>query len=63
MIQAKRHVFPGSGMLGLRPARSGVSCRGSMRFYLQNGTLIPDEFEAEHSDRINRLLRPQCLRI
>jgi len=61
-VQAGQHVFPGAGVLGLRPARSGVSCRGAMRYYVHNGALLPDEFAAEHRTRVAQLLRPQCLR-
>ncbi len=62
-IRHHRHVLQGSGLLGLRPARSGVSCRGSMRLYLKDGALFPDEFDQEHLRRVATLLRPQCLRV
>lgn len=61
-VRQREHVFPGSAMLGLRPCRSGVSCRGSIRFYLRNGELVADEFDAEHRKRVEKLLRPQCLK-
>ena len=61
-VSEKKHVFPGAGMLGLRPARSGVSCRGAMRIFLKDGQLYPDQFEAIHLERLSTLLRPQCLR-
>ncbi len=61
VLQGK-HVLQGSALLGLRPARSGVSCRGSMRLRVQNGALVPDQFDKIHLDRVAKLLRPQCLR-
>ncbi len=61
-IQRNEHVFLGSAVLGLRACRSGVSCRGSMRFYVRNGELVPDEFDVEHRKRVEKLLRPQCLK-
>ena len=57
-----KHVFQGSALLGLRPSRTGVSCRGSMRLCLKDGELLVDAFDAEHLQRVSRLLRPQCLR-
>lgn len=55
-------VFEGSGALGLRTAKSGVSCRGAMRVYLKDGELYPDEFDRNHRERVATLHRPQCLR-
>lgn len=55
-------VFQGAAALGLRPCRSGVSCRGAMRFYLVEGQLVPDEFDSAHRQRVTSLLRPQCLK-
>ncbi len=56
------HVLQGSALLGLRPARTGVSCRGSMRLHLAEGELWMDQYDCEHLERVSRLLRPQCLR-
>jgi len=61
-IRNKSHVFQGEAALGLRAPRSGISCRGAIRFYLRNGALVPDEFDDEHRKRIEKLLRPQCLK-
>lgn len=61
-IHTNNPVLQGSALLGLRPARSGVSCRGSMRLFLRNRMLVPDEFDATHLERVSTLLRPQCLR-
>jgi hypothetical protein len=55
-------IFQGGAMLGLRPARNGVSCRGTMRYFVHKGNLIPDQYETEHRKRVEKLLRPQCLR-
>ena len=57
-----RHVLQGSALLGLRPARTGVSCRGSMRLFLKSGQLVPDDFDSIHLSKVSTLLRPQCLR-
>ncbi len=61
-VRNRNPVFQGSGALGLRPCRKGVSCRGAIRFYLRDGQLVPDEFDSEHRQRVAELLRPQCLR-
>lgn len=55
-------VFEGAGALGLRSAKSGVSCRGAMRIYVKDGMLHPDEFAERHLERVRTLYRPQCLR-
>lgn len=60
-LARREHVMQGSGLLGLRPARSGVSCRGSWRVTLRHGRLVPDQWDAVHLDRISKLKRPQCL--
>jgi beta-lactamase superfamily II metal-dependent hydrolase len=61
-VLERTHVLQGSGLLGLRAARTGVSCRGSMRLYVRNGGLVVDKFDAVHLARVTELLRPQCLR-
>jgi beta-lactamase superfamily II metal-dependent hydrolase len=61
-VHYNAHVLQGSALLGLRPARTGTSCRGSMRLFLIDGKLIPDEFDPIHLERVSTLLRPQCLR-
>jgi beta-lactamase superfamily II metal-dependent hydrolase len=60
-VRNGEHVFQGSGALGLRPSRSGVSCRGAWRVYLRDGQLMPDQFDAIHLERVSKLRRPQCL--
>lgn len=60
--RATRPVFQGSGALGLRASRSGVACRGSWRVTFRNGELVPDEFGAEHLQRVAGLRRPLCLK-
>lgn len=61
MVRSGAHVFQGSGALGLRACRTGVSCRGSFRLYFKDGELLPDEFDAAHRAEVEKLLRPQCL--
>jgi beta-lactamase superfamily II metal-dependent hydrolase len=60
-IRRREDVFKGAGALGLRPPRSGISCRGAWRVYVRHGTLVPDEFDTIHLNRISQLKRPQCL--
>ena len=61
-VQLREPVFSGAGALGLRANCTGVPCRGTFRVYFNNGTLVPDEFEAEHTERIFKLEKPLCLR-
>lgn len=61
-VNSGKPVFEGAGALGLRSAKSGVSCRGAMRLYLKDGEIHPDEFVAKHRERVEDLYRPQCLR-
>lgn len=61
-VLRKEIVFEGSGALGLRAPKFGVSCRGAVRVYLKDGELHPDAFEAEHRKRLQGLHRPQCCR-
>jgi beta-lactamase superfamily II metal-dependent hydrolase len=61
-VRYNAHLLQGSALLGLRPPRTGTSCRGSMRLVLKDGKLIPDEFDLIHLERVSTLLRPQCLR-
>lgn len=60
-IQKNEHVLQGAAILGLRPPRSGVACRGAWRLIYENGKLIPDRFDKIHLERISALRRPQCL--
>lgn len=61
-VASGKPVFEGAGVLGLRSAKSGVSCRGAMRLYLKDSQLYPDEFDAMHRERVAQLYRPQCLK-
>jgi beta-lactamase superfamily II metal-dependent hydrolase len=62
-VKSGKPVFEGAGALGLRTAKSGVSCRGAMRLYLKDGKIHPDEFTSKHRERVEQLYRPQCLRV
>jgi beta-lactamase superfamily II metal-dependent hydrolase len=56
-------VLPSHGRLGLRAPRSGVACRGAMRFSWKNGNLSVDDLEAEHRTRVRALVHaPACMR-
>jgi hypothetical protein len=56
----RRPILDGSSLLGLLPCPKGTPCRGSIRFILSEGALIPDKWQAEHDKRVERLLRPMC---
>lgn len=60
-IERREPVLQGAAILGLRPPRSGVACRGAWRLVYKNGRLIPDRFDEIHLERISHLRRPQCL--
>lgn len=55
-------VFDGSAALGLRAARRGSPCRGTWRVEVREGKMVPDRFTDEHSRRVAKLQRPQCLK-
>jgi beta-lactamase superfamily II metal-dependent hydrolase len=61
-VGLREPVFSGAGALGLRANSTGVPCRGSFRAYFNDGMLVPDEFETEHTERIFKLAKPLCLR-
>jgi beta-lactamase superfamily II metal-dependent hydrolase len=48
-------------LLGLRPPRSGVPCRGCFRVTVTAQEVMPDAFDAEHRSRVEKLRRPKCL--
>jgi beta-lactamase superfamily II metal-dependent hydrolase len=60
-VFAGRPILNTPGLLGLRPPRTGVSCRGALRIYIRNGIIVGDGWDDEHLSRISRLRRPQCL--
>jgi len=61
-IKFNKAVLKGSALHGLPAARSGVSCRGTMRLYLKGDQLLPDKYDSEHLLRVSKLLRPRCLK-
>jgi competence protein ComEC len=60
-IRQQQPVLQTAALLGLRPPRKGVSCRGCFRVSVQGGELLPDRWDAEHISRIKKLRRPKCL--
>lgn len=56
----RRPILDGSSLLGLLPNPKGTPCRGAIRFTLSDGELIPDEWQAEHDKRVERLQRAMC---
>lgn len=61
-VRGNRPVIATHLALGLRPPRSGVSCRGAWQIHWNGATFESDIFDAEHVDRISCLRRPQCLK-
>ena len=61
-LARKHHILDTHMLLGLRPPRTGVACRGCWRLYLREGCLITDGLDEEHQRRIERLQRPRCLK-
>lgn len=48
-------------LLGLRPPRKGVSCRGCFRVVVTESSITPDAFDAPHRTRVQALRRPKCV--
>jgi competence protein ComEC len=61
-VRRNRSVMATHLGLGLRPPRSGVSCRGAWQIYWNGSSFETDLFDEEHLNRISDLRRPQCLR-
>ena len=54
-------VLDGSQLLGLVSSRKGVPCRGSMRFYWNNGEFIPDDWDNLHLEKVRKLNSAKCV--
>jgi hypothetical protein len=54
-------VLQTAALLGLRPPRTGVPCRGCYRSTITETNILPDAFDIAHRDRINLLRRPKCI--
>lgn len=54
-------VLQTAALLGLRPPRDGIPCRGCWRITITDGQLLPDAWDAVHLDRIKKLRRAQCM--
>jgi beta-lactamase superfamily II metal-dependent hydrolase len=55
-------ILQTAALLGLKPPRSGISCRGCWRVTLKKGQFLGDPFDGTHLERIKKLRRPQCLK-
>jgi len=64
MTRERKHgaLFPSHLLLGLPPPRSGFSCRGSLRYTIENGNFQIDHLEQIHQEKIAKLHRPVCLK-
>ncbi len=60
-VTAAHPVLETAALLGLRPARTGVPCRGCLRLKIRDGAFLADPFDAEHSRRVRALRRPKCV--
>jgi competence protein ComEC len=61
-VNQETPVLQSAALLGLRPARSGVPCRGCLRLTVYNdGSIAPDRFDDEHMKRVKALKRPHCI--
>ena len=57
----KRPVLSSHALLGLRSPRTGVACRGAMRYTVRNGSIVVDEWDQDHCQRVkDTILRPAC---
>lgn len=54
-------VLQTSALLGLRPPRRGVPCRGCFRVTVRESDVLPDPWDDEHLARVKKLRRPKCL--
>lgn len=50
-----------AALLGLRPPRHGVPCRGCLRLMVEGGNIVADPWDAEHLHRVKTLRRAQCI--
>jgi beta-lactamase superfamily II metal-dependent hydrolase len=61
-INNQKPVMQTAALLGLRPARSGVSCRGCLRLTMNtDGLILADRWDHDHLERVKLLRRPKCL--
>lgn len=57
-----RPILASHALLGLRAPRTGVACRGAMRFTVSNGALDVDEWDREHREHVReRVQKPACV--
>lgn len=61
-VSAGRPVLPSHLLLGLRPPRSGVSCRGARQLRWNGSRFESDGLDEIHLARLEKLRRAMCLR-
>lgn len=63
VLQKQRPLMQSHAVLGLRPPRNrGITCRGPLRLDWDGSKFVEDQLAKEHSDRIDKLKRAQCLK-
>jgi competence protein ComEC len=57
----RRPLLQSHGLLGVRPPRGGIACRGAMRYTVINGKLTVDSLEETHRERVRtQVYSPAC---
>jgi competence protein ComEC len=62
VMQRGAPILESAGFLGMPAARSGIACRGALRYQLQQEVWIRDGLDAAHLQKIQKLRRAQCLK-
>lgn len=62
LTSGTRPVVQGSALHGLPANHSGIPCRGTFRLYFREREFVPDNYYAEHLDKVQQLQQPLCLR-
>jgi len=53
-VDTPKPVMQIHGRLGLRPPPTGIACRGPLRLYVTGATIKPDEWVAEHREKVQK---------
>lgn len=61
-VNSRQPVMQTAALLGLRPPRRGIPCRGCLRLTIEGDSILADPWDEEHLRRIKLLRRPQCVR-
>jgi beta-lactamase superfamily II metal-dependent hydrolase len=60
MVSNNQHLMNTNGYYGLPSPSDGVFCRGHLRFFIQDDSIIPDRYESLHRNRILKIRRAIC---